>query len=105
VSLTTIEVARRCPKCEQPGEKVGERSVTGGQRGAKVHLFECRNARCRWFGQICRAVQVNPDGTIPDPVMKREKQYPTVPDRTQQVNEMLERQLAAERNGSGEVAT
>ena len=105
MSETTYEEARRCAKCQQPGEltnryAVAQRSPSGEQRkiapGTQMHVFTCMNERCRWHGQTCRIVQVNPDGSIPPPTMKRDKQFPAVPDLTRQVNEQLEAQLHAE---------
>jgi hypothetical protein len=71
--------------------------------GAMLHEYMCMNDRCKWFQTICRIIQVNPDGTIPPPILKRMKEFPTVPDLSQQVNEQLERQLAAELQGGAEV--
>jgi hypothetical protein len=101
---TTLEEARRCPKCEQPGQEAGEQRVTGRDvtRGAKLRSYLCMNQRCRWYGQVCRLIQINPDGTIPQP-SKREKSFPTVPDLTQQVNDAVERQLRLELGGGAEI--
>lgn len=57
------EEAKRCPKCEQPGELVAT-NPHPNRRGAKVETFECMNVLClrtseRWI------VQINDDGTIP----------------------------------------
>jgi hypothetical protein len=46
--------------------------------GAVLHNFACQNERCRNYGQIVRTVQVNPDGSIPPPIVRREKAFPTV---------------------------
>jgi len=94
---TTREEASRCPKCEHPGVEVAKVAARGlgVTRGAMLHTFECRNTRCRWNGEICRVVQINPDGSIPL-VVKRDKQYPKVPDRTDEVNRMVEEQLRQE---------
>lgn len=96
---TTLEEARRCPKCKQPGEFVSEAPAPRGEgitRGATLKHYQCANSRCRWFGQICRIVQVNPDGTIPSPNQKRVKQYPERPDLVDQVNKQLEDQIRME---------
>lgn len=69
------------------------RDVTAG---AMLHRFMCDNNRCKWYGQICRIVQVNPDGSIPEPAARRRKDYPQVPDLTNKVNADLARQLEAE---------
>jgi hypothetical protein len=54
------------------------------------------NQRCKWFNQVARIVQINPDGSIPEPPEKRDKQFPKVPDRSDAVNRQLEEQLARE---------
>jgi len=76
VTDTTLEEARRCPRCNEPGE-LGEkrpvsvwgrdgRRIMGITPGAMLHLFYCRNKRCKWFNTPWE-VQINPDGTIPPP--------------------------------------
>lgn len=103
---TTFEMARRCSKCGQPGELVGKRPVprrVGIQAGAQLYQFVCMNERCRWFNTICRIVQVNPDGSIPEPVTRRAKEFPAVPDLSKEVNERLARQLELETQGGGEI--
>lgn len=81
--MTTFEEAKRCPKCDQPGEVVGDRSLRpapGVTRGARLKIIHCRNSRCYWFNQVCRTIQVNPDGTIPEPTKHREKSFRALPD-------------------------
>ena len=101
---TTLEEARRCPKCEVPGQEAGDRRVTGRDvtRGARLRTYICMNSRCKWYQQVCRIVQINPDGSIPQPG-KREKSFPAVPDLTRQVNESIERQLRLELGGGAEI--
>jgi hypothetical protein len=43
-----------------------------------LHVFVCRNARCKWCDTTF-FVQVNPDGTIPPPATHREKQFRALP--------------------------
>jgi hypothetical protein len=102
---TTLEEASRCPKCAFPGELIGKtpvsvRSPDGSRRniapGTMLHHFMCKNDRCKWYDTICRLVQVNPDGSIPIPSQKRIKQFPAIPDRAAQVDEILRRQLGLE---------
>lgn len=101
--LTTLEEARRCPKCRQPGELSRQiPAPRGATPGARMHIFVCKNNRCRWNGEVCRVVQVNPDGSIPEPT-KHVKSFPEVPDRTAAVNAMTAEQLAIEMTGGGEV--
>src|SRR5688572_1358846 len=82
-SMTTLEEARRCPKCEQPGELTGhsraiplQRGVT---RGARLDQVLCKNSRCPWYN-TAYYIQINPDGTIPEPTLNREKQFKPLPD-------------------------
>jgi hypothetical protein len=101
---TTLEEARRCSKCGQPGKAAGVReapkSVT---RGAKLHSYTCDNNRCQWYGQVCRVIQVNPDGTIPPALTKRDKQFPEIPDMTDRINDIVAAQLEAEKAGGAEI--
>jgi len=108
---TTLDEARRCPKCQELAQKVAEqpaktRNRDGTRRlgiepGTMLHSFQCQNTRCRWYGQIVRVVQVNPDGSIPAPQIKREKEFPARPDMVAQVQESLARQLEAETSKEG----
>lgn len=93
---TTIDQARRCPKCEELGEKRNEQVLRGGSREI---TYTCINERCRWFEQTCSVVTVRPDGSIPDPNRHRPKQFAKIPDRTEQVQAMLDAQLNAEMTG------
>lgn len=93
---TTIDEARRCPKCQELGEET-KREHT--RRGGKELTFTCQNERCIWYGQTCSVVTVRPDGSIPDPNLHRQKQFNKGPDRTEQVQAMLDAQLRAERTG------
>lgn len=111
VTDTTLDEARRCPKCEELTQKVAEEPVRlrnrdGSRRfgiapGTMLHSYQCQNTRCRWYGQIARIIQVNPDGTIPSPTTKREKEFPARPDLVAQVQETLARQLEAETSKEG----
>jgi hypothetical protein len=60
--LTTFEQAKRCPKCDQPGDASVHRGLPGGGR---VYTVMCRNEKCRWF-DTGWAVQINPDGEVYD---------------------------------------
>lgn len=75
------EEAKACPKCGLTGEQ--SRSTTairpqaGVTRGARLVKFTCKNRRCKWYDTSWE-VQINPDGTIPDPNAPREKQFKKV---------------------------
>lgn len=94
---TTIDEARRCPKCEELGQETNVKP--GPSRGSKEISFTCKNDRCQWFDQVCRVVTIRADGSIPEPTTRRTKNFPKIPDRTEQVQAMLDRQIAAERSG------
>lgn len=83
----TWQEAITCPKCGLTGEMMPRESkqvsirdaagnrIHGVTPGAKLHKIYCRNSRCRWFNTNW-TVQVNPDGSIPDPEERRgPKQY------------------------------
>lgn len=76
--LTTFEKAKRCPKCDQPGEASLHKNLP---RGGKVYTVMCRNEKCRWF-DTGWAVQVNPDGEVydrtKDPMGGKLKTYPAL---------------------------
>lgn len=93
---TTIDEARRCPKCQELGEKTSEQRSRGG---SSEIAFTCQNERCVWHGSVCRVVTVRPDGSIPEPKAHRPKQFAKIPDRTEQVQAMLDAQLNAEKTG------
>ncbi len=86
---TTFEEACRCPKCGQPGQELASenRRLKGGGELKQIY---CRNTRCNWL-DTSWAVQVRPDGTIPEPTLDREKSFPRIPDRTEAVQANLER--------------
>lgn len=70
---TTLEEAKRCPKCQQPGDF--KQDLMGQRRGSKVKVYICKNERCEAVNETW-IVQVNADGSIP----KRRpgpKEYPS----------------------------
>lgn len=62
---STFEEAKRCPKCNQPGDDRSQIKSTG-VRGATVHQIYCMTKLCPWYDTPW-LVQVNADGTIPQP--------------------------------------
>lgn len=91
---TTLDEARRCPKCKELGIKSSEKRERNGSR---LLTFMCRNGRCKWNEQTCRIVEVRPDGTIPEARMRRSKSFPSLGgDQTSRVRETIDRQLNAE---------
>lgn len=76
---TTLEEAKRCPRCGEQG-RFASASPTG-RRGDMLHVFECLNARCKWYRKSGWVVQVRRDGTIVQP-QGHDKSFKTVADRT-----------------------
>jgi hypothetical protein len=107
--------ATKCPRCGFTGEhmpkeskQVGIRDSSGNRiqgvtPGAKLHKIYCRNSRCKWFNTNW-TVQVNPDGSIPEPdAHRRPKQYSRPdPALAAAVQRNLENLEAATREG-GEI--
>lgn len=73
---STLEEARRCPKCEKPGVENGSRPAPERHMG-RFQIFKCMNDRCLKYEGIW-IVQIRPDGTIPEPTTNREKNYPVM---------------------------
>jgi len=88
VGDTTYEEAKRCPKCEQPGVDIGS---VRGPHGSRMHTIQCKNTRCTWY-ETNYSVQVNQDGSIPEPSLNRPKSYPALPQRN---DADVERQMEA----------
>jgi hypothetical protein len=115
VTDTTLDEARRCPKCQELTVKVGEqpaklrtadgRRKLGIEPGTMLHIYQCQNDRCKWYGETARIIQVNPDGTIPPATTKRDKEFPRRPDLVAQVQASLDNQLIQEvsKEGTAEV--
>jgi len=92
--MTTIDEAKRCPKCGNAGEESGNHR---GPRGSRVYTFICKNETCRWF-DTGWLVQVKPDGTIPERE-PGEKEFPAMPDfdvNKERTEEAIKRQVEQE---------
>jgi hypothetical protein len=115
----TWQEAIVCPKCGLTGELAANESkqvsirdgagnrIHGVTPGAKLHKIYCRNSRCRWFNTNW-TVQVNPDGSIPDPEERRgpKKYQPLDPALAAQMKDNFENLEQATRRGidsTGEV--
>jgi hypothetical protein len=100
----TYEEAKRCPRCQLPGEVVSR--MPTAKPGTQVHTVYCRNEDCPWFNSMW-IVQVNPDGSVPPPnTSSQEKLFPKLmapPDEEQRVLRALQRQLDVETQPGGEV--
>jgi hypothetical protein len=100
--MTTFNDAKRCPKCDMPGDDVS--SQPAKRRGTVVHVIFCRNDGCNWYNTSW-LVQVNEDGTIPEPYSQiGPKQYPKLSAETEtRVQEAIQKQLQAETQPGAEV--
>jgi len=90
---TTLDAARRCPRCQELGVEENRKPQRGG---GTTLTFGCRNERCRWYKQPGWVVDVRPDGTLPDPNRHRNKVFPKMPDFTSRMQESVDRQIEAE---------
>ena len=103
----TYEVAKRCPKCDLPGQLM---SISPTQRrGVVVHNIYCRNAACKWFDTNW-VVQVNADGSVPPPITQQEKAFPTLAanlsqgdEYTRRIEAALARQVELEQTPGSEI--
>lgn len=101
--MTTYEEARRCPRCSELGEHVEAEDRTlkvGPSRGSRMIKIYCRNERCKWYNTAW-TVQRRPDGTIPDALLHRQKNFPELPTWGARSIETLERQLELETQAGG----
>lgn len=104
MSDTTFEEAKRCPKCDMPGDDKSVTTVTKGRRKVKVHTIYCRNSECKWYNTSW-LVQVNEDGSIPQAYQQiGPKQFPKLSAESEtRIQESIEAQLAAETKPGSEV--
>lgn len=100
---TTFEEAKLCPKCGKPGEdvRVFDRKNSMG-KPVTVHTIYCRVELCPWYNTSW-LVQVNEDGTIPDPYSQLgPKQYPKLSEESvTRVQEAIQTQLDQETKPGG----
>jgi hypothetical protein len=99
---TSYEEALRCPRCDIRGEHVGEEDRRAQSiRGATILTVYCRNSRCKWYNTSW-TIQKNSDGTIPPPLLRREKKFPELPSGVEKrMIEALEEQLRLEQEPGG----
>ena len=104
--MTTLEDAKRCPRCGEPGEENGMRPAgPGAVPGTKMLTVLCRVESCRWFGTGW-VIQINPDGTIPEANTKQEKAYPKLGDSDEVADaaiKQMELQAELETRGQAEI--
>lgn len=97
---TTLDEARRCPKCLELGQPGGVRPYN---RFSSLHTFYCRNDRCPWFDSVCSIVTVNNDGTVHPKVTHRNKSFPPIPDATDRVQRRMEYDAAQLETGDARI--
>jgi hypothetical protein len=109
--MASYEEACRCPKCQQPGEVTIKKPLEANARdgikiGTMLHTVYCRNSRCSWDG-TCWFVQLNPDGTVPEPKDHRgsPKKYEdfATDEQTKRIVDAVQRQLDAEKLDGSEI--
>lgn len=61
--MATLEEAKRCPRCDKPGQVGAPKDTL--RPGTKVVVITCGTKGCVWEGTGW-PVQINPDGSIPD---------------------------------------
>jgi len=72
---TTIEEARRCPKCGKTGRL--SRTNFNADR-SKIETYTCETEGCRWFNTGW-AIQIMSDGTLAHRQEGRHKEFPASP--------------------------
>jgi hypothetical protein len=88
--MATLEEASRCPKCREPGKKMGEKP--SGNPGNKALIYHCENQTCKWgadpddMGWI---VEIDVRGNVSERT-PGDKQFPEVPQ-----DKELERRIQA----------
>jgi len=97
---TTFEDAKRCPMCDTPGREVRIQKTRNGRgEPCEIHFIECVRKLCRWFGERW-IVQVNEDGSIPQPGAAQtlgEKKYPRLSQESvSRIEDATRAQLEAE---------
>lgn len=106
--ISTFEEAKRCPRCNQPGED-RKQIPAPGIPGAKVHTIYCVSQLCPWYDTPW-LVQVNSDGSIPQPQdhTRTPKVYQGFETHDQLARDIeralsLQKQLETQKDGHGEV--
>lgn len=99
---TSYEEALRCPRCDIRGDHVKEEDKPSRSiRGATILTVYCRNSRCKWYNTSW-TIQKNADGTIPPPLLHREKRFPDLPSGAgKRMIEALEEQVRLEQQPGG----
>ena len=94
--MTTLEDRRRCPKCKEPGNEMGNR-VRPEDRSV-ITTMRCENARCRW-NQETWIYQTRRDGTLVEPDTHRRKQFPALPGNGEEFLRRLDAEIENSTHG------
>jgi hypothetical protein len=104
MTAPTFEEAKRCPRCDKPGEDRKQMVVLGksfkGGKAPVAHTIYCVTELCPWYNTPW-IVQVNGDGTIPPPQdhSRTQKEYVGdfgTPEEAKALIDSLRRQAASE---------
>jgi len=108
VSISWDE-ASQCPRDGLTGKVESRRRIPKGaaEVGGQLVTLTCPGTNCEYNG-IGWTVQLRPDGTIPEPVERgqRERSFPVLPGsatRAQAVRDALAEQVELEQRGGGEI--
>lgn len=81
MATVTFEEAKRCPKCDQPGDEQTNEARRNTTNGNMIHVIRCQNERCSWFDTDW-VVEVQSDGTVPVREGRQQKSFPAYPGMT-----------------------
>lgn len=84
--MATWETARCCPKCDNAGREDGR--LPTAKRGVYVVKLTCENQLCRWY-ETPWFVQINEDGSIPDPKGTAQPKMFIVPTSDAETNALI----------------
>lgn len=106
---SSYEAASRCPKCNNPGEVRSKKPAPNSIRGTMLLHIYCTSVLCPWYNTAWM-VQVNPDGTVPEPKNHTgaNKMYVTdkkADEMAAQIRAAIDHQLSVEtsQGGHGEI--
>jgi hypothetical protein len=86
---STFDELRTCPICHELGSAAG---VDAGPNRSAFYKFVCENPKCRWYHDAPWLRQRRADGSWVEE-QRHQKQFPIIPDRTEEVQEFVDRDL------------
>jgi hypothetical protein len=77
MARTRFEEAKLCGICGEPGEEGGYQMLKVDQFSPAVRVVQiyCRNERCTDYNKVSKLIQLNADGSMPEPTMDPIKKY------------------------------